>query len=73
MNYSDLIMGHFVIDTDAIYREIEVFLDDDINRIAVDCLWHKSFTWSLFSMRRFRKQLSKLDKLSVTSRILEEL
>ena len=37
MNYSDLIMGHFVIDTDAIYREIEVFLDDDINRIAVDC------------------------------------
>lgn len=73
MNFNEHIMGNFVIDTDAIYHEIEVPLDEDIHQIAVDCLWHKSSTWSIYSLKRFRKQFSKLDKLSVTSRILGEL
>lgn len=67
------IFPDFALDTNSIYRETEVDVEDRIIELVTRSISNTSNAWPIYSLHRFKKQLEKLNKLEVTSRMLEEL
>jgi hypothetical protein len=67
------IFPDFALDTNSIYRETEVEVDEDIIELVTRSISNTSNVWPIYSLHRFKNQVGKLNKLEVTSMILEEI